>query len=340
MTMKKDKIFEEIKKALPRARTGVPLKNFTTFKIGGPAKYFFRARNKNDLIKAIKAADKLKLPVFILGGGSNLLVSDKGFKGLVIKIQAASYKIQGNKVYAEAGADLTELVYATANAGLSGLEWSAGIPGITIGGAIYGHAQAFGAKMSDIVESAEAINLKTLEIKTFSKKQCQFSLKNSIFKKNKNLVIISALLEFKRKNPSQLKQQIKENISYREARHPICFPSAGSMFVNPEVIIKNRNLLMKFPELAEYNKKGVIPAGYLIVKCGLAGKKIGKAKISEKHGNFIVNLGGANPVRKSSDFSNGVSAKDVLALVNLAKKKVKKTFNIDLELEVQLMGFK
>ena len=126
--------------------------------------------------------------------------------------------------------------------------------------------------------------------------------------------------------PGNIKNKIKEFLDYRKTRHPIDFPSAGSTFVNPEKKIKNKKLLEKFPELKEYNKKGVIPAGYLIAKCGLAGKKIGNAQISEKHANFIINLGGAK-------------AKDVLALMNLAKKKVKKNFGINLEPEVQFVGF-
>ena len=318
---------KKLSEALPRVKRNVLLKDYTTYKIGGPAKYFFVAKNKEDLVKAVKLAEELKLPIFILGGGSNLLISDKGFNGLVIKIDILDIKIQGNRAIAGAGADLTKLAHLSAGKGLSGLEWAAGIPGATVGGSIYGHAQAFGEKMSDIIKSVEAIDIKTLKVKSFSKKQCQFSLKNSIFKKNKNLVIISAVLEFKKNNPNIAKKQIKENIAYRENRHPISFPSAGSAFVNPETIIKNRKLLMRFPELNEYNKKGVISSGYLISKCGLAGKKIGKAQISDKHANFIINLGGAK-------------AKDVLALINLAKRKVKKIFGIDLETEVQLVGFR
>ena len=119
---------------------------------------------------------------------------------------------------------------------------------------------------------------------------------------------------------------MKEFLDYRKAKHPINFPSAGSTFVNPEKPVKNKKLLKKFPELKEYNQKGVIPAGYLISKSGLSGKKIGSAKISEKHSNFITNLGGAK-------------SKDVLSLIKLAKARVKKNFGINLETEVQLIGF-
>jgi len=306
-------------------KRNILLADYTTYKIGGSAKYFFIAKTKEDLMSAIGFAKRLKLPVFILGGGSNLLVSDKGFNGLVIKIDISEVNFQKNKAFVGAGADLTKLAYMLADTGLSGLEWSAGVPG-TVGGAIYGNAQAFGTRISNTVETVEALNLKTLRLVSLTKKQCQFSLKNSIFKKDKNLIIISAVLKFKKKDINEIKRKIKEFLNYREIHHPINFPSAGSTFVNPETVIKNKQLLKKFPELNEYNQKGTIPAGYLISKCNLSGKRMGKAQVSEKHANFIINLGGAK-------------AKDVLKLINLARKEVKKTFGISLQLEVQLVGF-
>jgi UDP-N-acetylmuramate dehydrogenase len=346
----KDKIFQKLKEELPKIQKGVSLKNYTTYKIGGSAKYFFIVKNREELLNVIKLVKVHKLPIFILGGGSNILISDKGFKGLVIKIDITNIEfyphakrnivegknikkdhsrysvgVEGNKAFIGAGVNLTKLAYLSADKGLSGLEWSAGMPG-TLGGAVHGNAHAFGTKISDIIESVEVINFKTLELNNFTKKQCQFSLKNSIFKENKNLVIVSAFLEFKEKDVGKIKNQIKEFLEYRRTMHPMNFPSAGSVFVNAEKKVNNKKLLEKFSELNEYNKKGVIPSGYLIEKCGLAGKKIGKAQISEKHCNFIINLGGAK-------------AKDVLYLINLAKKKVKKTFGISLKLEVQMVGF-
>jgi UDP-N-acetylmuramate dehydrogenase len=140
------------------------------------------------------------------------------------------------------------------------------------------------------------------------------------------LIIISAVLVLKKDDPNKIKVKVQEFLEYRRTKHPMEFPSAGSTFVNPEIKIKNKKLLERFPELKEYNEKGIIPAGYLISKSGLAGKKIGQAMISEKHANFIINLGGAK-------------AKDVLFLINLAQKKVKDNFKILLVPEVQLVGF-
>ncbi len=318
-------VFQKLKQELPGVKAKVALKNYTTYKIGGPAKYFFIAKSKIDLISALGAAKKFKLPVFILGGGSNLLISEKGFNGLVIKIDILNIDFQGKKVFVGAGANITKFAYLSADMGLSGVEWAAGVPG-TVGGSIYGNAQAFGTKISDMLKSVEAINIKTLEVKNFSREECQFSLKNSIFKKDKNLIIISAVFEFEEKVPEHIKNQIREFLRYRSTKHPMDFPSAGSTFVNPEIKIKNKKLLEKFPELIEYNEKGAIPAGYLIQKSGIQGKKKGKAQISEKHANFIINLGGAK-------------ASEVMALINLAKKKVKKNFGILLVPEVQFVGF-
>ena len=319
------KIFQKLKQELPELKAEVVLKNYTTYKIGGPAKYFFNAKNKEELVLALGVAKKFKLPVFILGGGSNLLISEKGFNGLVIKVDIFDIEFQGNKAFVGAGANITKLAYLSADMGLSGIEWAAGVPG-TVGGSIYGNAQAFGTKISSIVKNVEVINKKTLAVESFSEKQCEFSLKNSIFKKNNNLVIVSAVLEFREKPAEHIKNQIKEFLNYRRTNHPMEFFSAGSVFVNSEKEIKNKKLLAKFPELVAYNAKGAIPSGYLIQKSNIQGKKIGRAQISEKHANFIINLGGAK-------------AKDVVSLIKLAQKKVKANFGITLETEVQFVGF-
>jgi len=318
-------IFAKLKSILPSVKENILLENYTTYKIGGPAKYFFVAKTKEDLISAIKTAKNLKIPIFILGGGSNILVSDKGFSGLTIKIDISNIEFKENNIFVGAGANLTKLAFDSAENGLSGLEWAAGIPG-TVGGAIHGNAHAFGTKISDTVKNVETINLSTLKLNNFTKEQCHFSLKNSIFKKNKNLIIISAVLEFKKENPNEIKNRIKGFLEHRRSKHPMNFPSAGSTFINPIIRIKNKKLLEKFPELNEYNEKGSMPSWYLIKNAGLSGGKIGNAQISEKHCNFIINLGEAK-------------AKDVLSLMNLAKKEVKRKFGVSLESEVQFVGF-
>ncbi|MDI6591595.1 MAG: UDP-N-acetylmuramate dehydrogenase [Patescibacteria group bacterium] len=263
-----------IENKLPGIKMNVPLKNYTTFGIGGPARYFFIAKTKFDLIEAIKIAKKFNLPFFILGGGSNLLVSDRGFNGLVIRY----------------GQPLSSWVS-------KGLEWAVGIPG-TLQGAVWGNTGAFGRSMKDVVKEIEVFDTKTGKIKIFKNEDCQFSYRNSIFKEKKNLIILSVKIKSKKSNLQKIKQYLK----YRKETQPLEFPSAGSIFKNPD----------KFS------------AAELIEKCGLKGKRIGGVQISKKHANFIVNLG------------NG-RARDVIKLINLAKKSVKKKFGITLEEEIVIL---
>ena len=314
----------------------VLLKDHTTFQIGGRAKYFFIAKNNNELILAIQMAKKKKLPFFILGGGSNLLVSDNGFKGLVIKLQITNYKLQTNskskiqKIYVEAGTFLNQLINFSVKNKLTGLEWAAGIPG-TIGGAIRGNAGAFEKEMKDIIKTVTVLEISNsksqitnkfqipnskFKTKIFNKKDCQFEYRNSIFKNNPNLIIISAELQLKKGDKKNIQEKIKEYLDYRKKNHPLNYPSAGSIFKNPLGFSVGR---LKRGEPRPFG------AGQLIEQCGLKGKKFGNVQISEKHCNFIINLGKGK-------------AKDVIFLIKLIKQKVKKKFKINLKEEVQFLG--
>jgi UDP-N-acetylmuramate dehydrogenase len=274
------------------------LKNYTSFKIGGPAKYFFKVKTTKDLIKKIQMAKELNLPFFILGEGSNLLVSDKGYNGVVIKIENPYIDFENNKIITGVGTKLGDLVSFSAKKGLKGLEWAAGIPGTT-GGAVRGSIKAFGESISDVIESVEALKVPELEIKNYKAKDCKFNYKESIFKENKNLIILSCTFRVEEGGKEQINDKIKSFLDYRKKNHPLDFPSAGSIFKNP----KEKN------------------AWELIKACKLNGQRIGNAQISEKHSNFIINLGNA-------------SSKDVLALIELAKNKVKEKFGIKLEPEI------
>ena len=222
----------DIRKLLPGVQKNILLKNYTAFKIGGPAKYFFAAKTKEDLIKAVITAKKLKLPFFILGGGSNLLVSDKGFQGLVIKTQNTKYQILNTKIFAEAGIVLGQLVNIAMKAGFTGLEWAAGIPG-QVGGAVCGNAGAFGGSMNDIIKEVEVFDTKQQKIKILKNKDCKFNYRGSIFKKNKNLIILSTTLQLKKGNKEAIKNRIQKNLKKRKTLQPVNFPSAGSVFKNP-----------------------------------------------------------------------------------------------------------
>ena len=311
-----------INRFLPGVQKNILLKNYTTFKIGGKAKYFFVAKTKKDLILAITVAKKLKIPFFILGGGSNLLASDQGYKGLIIKFQIPNSKFQNPKIYVEAGAMLRELVNATAKAGLSSLEWAAGIPG-TVGGAIYGNAGAFQKSMKDIIEKVEVFDTEELRIKNYELSDCQFDYRNSIFKRNKNLIILSAKIKLKKGKKKEIQKKIKEYLNYKKEKQPLNYPSAGSVFKN---FTQYRNKISGAgpKELKRFKKMGAIPAAWLIDKCGLKGKKIGEAQISKIHANFIVNR-------------NRAKAKDVKKLINLMKKKVKQKFGLVLKEEIEYL---
>ncbi len=303
--------------ALSGLKEDIPLAKFTSFNIGGSAKYFFEGNDKREIVKAVSLARREGLPFFILGGGSNLLVDDKGYQGLVIKIQNSGLKIQNedsrSKIVAEAGTFLSLLVSKAAKSSLSGLEWAVAIPG-TLGGAIYGNAGAFGKSMEDIIEKVEVFDARDLQVKIYSLEDCRFGYRESIFKKDKNLIILSAVLKLEKGEKKEIENRMKKYLSEREKKQPIGLASAGSIFKNPSPVqtpggpITGRGL----------------SAGELIERCGLKGRSIGEAKISEKHANFIINLGGAR-------FS------DVRRLIDLIKKKVRLKFGIELEEELQYL---
>ena len=299
--MKKE--FKELKNLLPGLKENISLKKYTTFKIGGLAKYFYIAKTKQELISAIKTAKKHNLPFFILGGGSKLLISDFRYDGLVIKTENKEivFNEEKNMIIAGAGVLLWDIVQLCLKEGLCGTEWFAGIPGV-VGGSVRGNAAAFNGVMQDIVKKVEVFDAEALTIKKINNKECQFEVKNSIFKKNKDLIIVSAEFQLKKGNTIEIKEKVQKYLKTRNQNHPLDFASAGCIFINPN----NAS------------------AGHLIDQCGLKGKTIGEAQISKKHANFIINLGNAK-------------ANDVVQLIELAKKEVKQKFGVDLEEEIQFV---
>ena len=305
----------------------VSLKNFSTFKIGGKAKYFCKVKKREDLFEILEWAKKKKIPFFILGGGSNILFSDKGFKGLVIKIELGDFKFFNSKLFAQAGCPLMKLVLESVKREKEGLEWAAGIPG-TLGGAIVGNAGAFGKEMKDVVEKIEVLKIKKnkIEILNFQNKDCQFGYRESKFKKEKNLILLSATLKLKKGKRKILEKKIKEILEKRKEKYPLNFPSAGCIFKN----VPLKKVPKKFQKIFrnKIQKKPILnlSAAIFIEKANLKGLKIGRAQVSKKHANFIVNLGGAK-------------AKDVLRLIKKIKGKVKEKFKVELEEEIILVGF-
>lgn len=318
--------FQKLKKLLPNLKRDILLAKYTTFKIGGKAKFFLEIENKEELKKAIKVAKGFDLPFFILGEGSNLLISDKGYNGLIIKFQFSDLKLGKNEVNAGAGLKLEKLVNTLTQNGFSGLEWAGGIPG-TVGGAVFGNISAFNGSIEKVLKRVEVFDTTTLKIKIFSKKDYKAEYKDSIFKQKRNLIILSATFQFSKGNKRRIKEKVKKYLNYRQEHHPLKFPSLGSIFKNPSADNLSKIKLTKTSnfKLLIFNNR--IPAGFLIEKSGLKGKKIGRAQISKKHANFIINLGGAK-------------AEDVIKLIRLIKKKVKDQFGLELEEEIQYLGFK
>ena len=302
-----------------------PLANHCTFKIGGPARYFFVAKSEEEVKRAVEAAAELGLEIFIFSGGSNVLFSDDGFDGIVVKIQNTKYEIQDTKIVAEAGVKLSEVVAAAAKNGLTGLEWAAGIPG-TVGGAARGNAGAYGKATGDAVEEVEVLNQES-KITKYKKENCKFGYRDSIFKKEGG-IILRVVFKLTLGDKKKIKEEMDRILKARGEKIPTD-RSAGSFFKNVEAtdeivkIIKER-AHEDMP--ADFISKGKIPAAWLIDQCDLKGKQVGGAKISEKHANFIVNAGNA-------------SAGDVIALASFVKVKVRDEMGVQLQEEVEYVGF-
>ena len=318
--------FSLLKQKLPGVRRGVPLKDHTTFKIGGPAKYFCVAKKSSDIAKAVAAARRLKIHFFILGTGSNVLAPDNGFPGLVIKIQNTAYKIpldsargkQTTRVWAEAGVSMAALVRETGKRGLAGLEWAGGLPG-TVGGAVRGNAGAFGGEIKDSIVRVEAVDEKGKR-RTFSRKECKFGYRSSIFKE-KNFIVLSASFKLEKGNKKEIQAAARDHIRYRKERHPLEYPNAGSIFKNCDLAKVPKALRKEMQDVIKVDPFPVIPTAALIARAKLQGLRVGDVQVSEKHPNYMVNLGNAR-------------TKDVLRLIANVKKRIKKKFGVDLEEEI------
>lgn len=233
----------------------VSLKEMTTFRVGGPARWFYEAENAEE---AKKVAEEAGMPFVVIGGGSNILVSDDGYPDLVIKIKPGKIKVTGNKIIVDSGIPLAQVVQASKEHNLSGLEWASGIPG-TVGGAVHGNAGAFQESIGDSV-----LWVKTGDKQKMNKHFCDFTYRSSVFKLRKDLIIGQVCLQLKKSFDAE---KAKEFLDKRRSSQPLSSFSAGCVFKNPE----NNS------------------AGQLIDQAGLKGKRIGGAVVSNEHANFIIN---------------------------------------------------
>lgn len=277
-----------------------PLKKYTTFKIGGPAKYFIEPKDADDLKTSVNLAKNHKLPLLVIGGGSNLLISDKGINGLVIKLNSPYFKklfFNNNICMAGAGCLLSQVIKNSGERCLSGLEFLIGIPG-TVGGALVMNAGIAQKSIADCVEDVTVMDYNG-KVKALNKKEIKFGYRQSSLSK---YIILNARLKLiRKKKQKEIEAKIKDYLDERKKKQELRLPSAGCVFKNPSVC----------------------SAGRLIDLCGLKGRRIGDACVSVKHANFIVNLGQA----KSTD---------VLSLLELITEEVKNKFNVILEPEIKI----
>lgn len=303
----------------------VSLSEHTSFKVGGPARFFCAVETVEELKEARNFANSKKLPLFILGAGSNVIVSSGGFGGVVVLVKLKSLEIDGRVLRAGSGADMSEIVNTSVTAGLSGLEWAGGLPG-TFGGAIRGNAGAFKGEIKDTVQFVTAFSIATGEIKIFNNDQCEFEYRESYFKHNPNWIILEAELLLRSGSTPELRAIADDHIEFRKTRHPLEFPNAGSMFKNVPVETIPAVAMEIFKDFVKVDPFPVIPTGKIIQDAGLKGFQVGGAQVSEKHCNYIVNKGGA-------------TGEDIRQIVLEVKQKVHELFGITLETEPEFLGF-
>lgn len=283
-------------------KTDEPMAAHTTFRVGGPADFFVEIGSIEELREIIDYLHKTDYDFFILGNGSNLLVGDKGYQGVVLHLGSrfGEYSVTGNQVTAQAGAMLSSVAKAAATAGLTGMEFAAGIPG-TIGGAIVMNAGAYDGEMQQIVTKVTVMTVDG-EVLELDNETMEFGYRTSIIK-NRPFIVLSAQMELKKGNAEEIHAKIEELNARRRSKQPLELPSAGSTFKRPEGHF----------------------AGKLIMDAGLRGSRIGGAQVSEKHCGFIVNLGNA-------------SAADIYELMEEVTEKVEEQFSVRLEPEVVRLG--
>ncbi|MCX7695030.1 MAG: UDP-N-acetylmuramate dehydrogenase [Caloramator sp.] len=282
-------------------RFNEPMKNHTSFKVGGPCDIMIIPSSKEKLIKALELIKKYKVPYFIMGKGSNLIVKDGGFRGVILKLTALDYIIvKDNKIIAGGGASLSNTAREALLNSLKGMEFASGIPG-TVGGAVAMNAGAYGGEIKDIIEWAECVN-GSLEVIKLTKEDLNLSYRHSRVQEE-NLVVVEACFILEKGNYDEIKGNMEELNRRRIEKQPLNYPSAGSTFKRPTGYF----------------------AGKLIEDSGLKGYRFGGAMVSDKHAGFVINYDNA-------------TAKDVLEVIKHVQKVVYEKFGVKLETEVKIIG--
>jgi UDP-N-acetylmuramate dehydrogenase len=279
---------------------GQPLAPHTSLRIGGPADFFLRVVSEEDLVGALRVAREHELPVFVLGGGTNLLVADRGIRGVVLQNGWRDASVDGIEIEASSGTELAHVAARAARAGIEGLEWMATVPG-TVGGAVHGNAGAFGTETADVLVEAELMDLNGDRWRR-RVDQLGYAYRTSSLQ-GTPIVCVRARFRGRAGDRASAVQRIKDMANERMQKQPLAQPNTGSIFRNPP---------------GDH-------AGRLIEAAGLKGRTVGGAAVSERHANFIVNTGGA-------------TAADVRALMQICQREVEERFGVKLVPEVELVG--
>lgn len=285
-----------------KVRISEPMNRHTTFRIGGPADYFLLPSTAEEVKKILEICKEKELPYFILGNGSNLLVSDEGYCGVIIQLYRnyGGITVEGTNIRAGAGALLSQIASAAKNASLTGFEFAGGIPG-TLGGAVVMNAGAYGGEMKDVLKEVTVMTEQG-EIMTIPAEKLEMGYRTSLVKKAGYLVL-EAVISLKAGDVEEIKAIMKDLTEKRVSKQPLEYPSAGSTFKRPEGYF----------------------AGKLIMDAGLRGYQVGGAQVSEKHCGFVINKGNA-------------TAADVCGLMKDVQEKVQEQFGVTLEPEVKFLG--
>jgi UDP-N-acetylmuramate dehydrogenase len=298
-----------------------PLARHTRFGIGGPARLFVEAESSDAFIAALRVVRAIGLPEMVIGGGTNLIVSDDGFPGAVLRYNVNGLSAEGARVHADAGAVLNDLVDHSIAHGLQGLETLAGIPG-WVGGALYGNAGAYGRSISESVQSVRFFD--GCEVRDFDRAACEFHYRESLFKRRKRWVILSAELSLTPGDAAALRRTADDIVAVRNRKFPVTMQCAGSIFKN--------FLLAELPDAVaaqvppDVIREGKIPAAWFLEQVGAKGLRTGGIQVADYHANLIYNTGSG-------------TARELRELIADLKARVRSRFAIEVEEEVQYVGF-
>src|SRR5438093_8133097 len=301
-----------------RLLTQEPMRHHTSLRIGGPADFYFAAVTTDELVAALRTGRDLGVPVFLLGGGCNLLVSDEGFRGLVIRNACEQIQFDGSAVHVECGADFTDMIFRCRDHGVAGLEFADGIP-VSVVGAIYGNAGCYGEDIGQFTVECTIASMDGSRVETLPAAWFEFGYRDSRLKREPR-VLLSCLLKLRHGDPVESQKIIDEKLEIRRVKHPQwrVEPTAGSYF-------KNLPPDWRMPGAKLSPGTHRVAAGQLLDECGCRGLRVGEAMVYEKHANIIVNGGRA-------------TAREVLELAAEMKRRVRERFDVELEEEVMFLG--